>query len=448
MTIDRRKFLARALSTGALTTVAGGRLAQGAPSAPPAPPPQPAAKPGPDLSTWPGVRAEFALSRDYIHMALMLLASHPRQVRDAIERHRRGLDDNPVTYGLSNFQKQEDAVRAAAADYAGGKPEEIALTGNTTTGLALLYGGLPLRPRQEIVASTHDHFAAYESLRLRALHTGATVRKIPLYALPEKATADEIVGNLVKGIGPRTRAVAVTWVHSSTGVKLPIRRMADALADVNKKRGDADRVLLCVDGVHGFGVEQESFADLGCDFFVAGCHKWIFGPRGTGLVWGRPDAWKGHQGIIPTFEWAAFKLWMQGKTPESLPPGPRVTPGGFQAFEHRWALAEAFRFHLALGKPRVAARIHELATRCKQGLAAIGGKVKLHTPLAEDLSSGITCFEIDGLVPDTIVERLLAKKIVASDSPYATSYARLTPGLLNTPEEVDRAVAEVKAIAV
>jgi hypothetical protein len=43
------------------------------------------------------VRAEFPLSRDYVHMALMLLTSHPRQVRDAIDRHRRGLDDNPVT---------------------------------------------------------------------------------------------------------------------------------------------------------------------------------------------------------------------------------------------------------------------------------------------------------------------------------------------------------------
>ncbi|HXU05467.1 MAG TPA: aminotransferase class V-fold PLP-dependent enzyme, partial [Polyangia bacterium] len=84
---------------------------------------------------------------------------------------------------------------------------------------------------------------------------------------------------------------------------------------------------------------------------------------------------------------------------------------------------------------------------CKQGLSAIGGKVKVRTPMAADLSSGITCFEIDGIVPDKIVERLREKKIIASDSPYATSYARLTPGLLNTPEEVDVAVAAVKAIA-
>src|SRR4029078_95647 len=253
MTIDRRRFLTRALSTGALTTVAGGRLALGAPAASPA-------ERAVGLATWAGVRAEFLLSREYNHMAWMFLGSHPRPVREAIERRRRALDENPVTYAMSNFKKQEDLVRAAAADYTGGKHEEIALTANTTTGRALLYGALPLRPRQEIVVTTHDHFVTYEALRLRTLHTGAPVRKIQLYAVPEKATADEIVGNLVRRIGPRTRAVACTWVHSSTGVKLPIRRMADALADVNKKRGEADRVLLCVDGVHGFGVEQESFA--------------------------------------------------------------------------------------------------------------------------------------------------------------------------------------------
>src|SRR5690348_16294359 len=103
MAMDRRKFLTRALAGGALTTLpgAGGRLALGAPAA--------AAKTGaPDLATWAGVRAEFPLSRDYVHMALMLLTSHPRQVREAIDRHRRGLDDNPVTYGMANFGKQEE----------------------------------------------------------------------------------------------------------------------------------------------------------------------------------------------------------------------------------------------------------------------------------------------------------------------------------------------------
>jgi hypothetical protein len=40
---------------------------------------------------WARVRAEFSLSPKYIHLAGVLLASHPRPVREAIERHRRAL---------------------------------------------------------------------------------------------------------------------------------------------------------------------------------------------------------------------------------------------------------------------------------------------------------------------------------------------------------------------
>jgi selenocysteine lyase/cysteine desulfurase len=56
-----------------------------------------------------------------------------------------------------------------------------------------------------------------------------------------------------------------------------------------------DRALLCVDGVHGFGAESASMKDLGADFFAAGCHRWLFGPPDTGILWGRKDAWtSGH----------------------------------------------------------------------------------------------------------------------------------------------------------
>jgi selenocysteine lyase/cysteine desulfurase len=310
-----------------------------------------------------------------------------------------------------------------------------------------LYGALPLRPGQEILTTTHDHYVTFESLRFRAKRTGAKVKRVALYATPEKATEAEIVGNMVKAVGPRTRIVAVTWVHSSTGVKLPIRAMADALRAINEKRAVADRALLCVDGVHAFGVESESVDQLGCDFLVAGCHKWLFGPRGTGIVWGRTEAWQGAMGLIPCFEWPALEAWMHGKDPDAaVPGGPRLSPGGFQVYEHRWALPEAFAFHQKIGKERITARIHELATRCKEGLAAIPG-VTLRTPMSPALSAGINCFEIAGKPPKEIVEKLLARKVVASSSPYLVSYARLTPGILNTPEEVDRALAEVKAVA-
>ena len=171
----------------------------------------------------------------------------------------------------------------------------------------------------------------------------------------------------------------------------------------------------------------------------------MFGPRGTGMVWGKAAAWKGVQGIIPCFEWKSLELWMQGKSPEGLPPGPRTSPGGFQSFDHRWALPEAFKFHEKIGRARVTARIHELATRCKEALAKLP-KVKLYTPKSEALSAGLVCFDVEGLKPEEVVKKLAAKKIIASDTPYAPSYARLTPSLLNSPEEVDKTVAEIAAL--
>jgi len=98
--------------------------------------------------------------------------------------------------------------------------------------------------------------------------------------------------------------------------------------------------------------------------------------------------------------------------------------------------------HAKIGPARVADRVFELNDRCRRGLAAIP-KVKLHTPLRRELSAGINCFEVAGHSPAAVVKALLEKRIVASTSPYAVTYARLSAGLMNTPDEVDRAVAEV-----
>jgi isopenicillin-N epimerase len=40
----------------------------------------------------------------------------------------------------------------------------------------------------------------------------------------------------------------------------------------------------CEDGVHALGVEPFHVDALGCDFFVAGTHEWLSGPRGMGIV--------------------------------------------------------------------------------------------------------------------------------------------------------------------
>src|SRR5215203_220756 len=377
-----------------------------------------------DPRRWSSVRAQFSLDPRLTNFATFLLAPHPHQVRLAIARHARALDRDAKRY----LDRQEDRnradqrVRNAAARYLGANADEIALTDSTTMGLGLLYGGLRLEEDDEVITTTHDFYSTHESLRLRALRTGAHVRKVRLYQNARATSVDELVSAVRRAVTPKTRVVALTWVHSSTGVKLPIRAIADVLPT---------RVLLCVDGVHGFGVEATTPRQLGCDFLASGCHKWLFGPRGTGIIWGRAEAWDAVTPTIPTFDGRAFRPWMEGRAPD-LPRAAAMTPGGFHSFEHRWALAEAFEFRRRIGRVRTATRTHQLAQRLKNGLAEIK-HVRLVTPQSPALSAGIVCFEVEGQEPFDLVERLYVRhRIVASVTPYATRYVRLGPSILNT----------------
>src|SRR5690606_30968975 len=234
-------------------------------------------------NSWMDVREQFLLTDDQIHMALMLFASHPLPVRKAIEYHREGFDRNPAIHWEENImypflnnemEKQQQVLQAdSAAKYLGCDPQEVAFTDSTTMGLAILYTGLKLSPAEEILTTTHDHYSTEKSLEYSARLHGASIRKISLYDEPDKVTIDSICEKLKRSISSRTRIVAVTWVHSSTGVKLPLGEMSDVIANENKNRPENKRIYFCVDGVHGFGIENITMEDTGCDFFAAGTHK-------------------------------------------------------------------------------------------------------------------------------------------------------------------------------
>jgi len=449
MTLNRRDFVA----TVGLSLVGGAAMRTAAAN-------DSAAAPVIDgNSDWASVRAQFDLAPDWMHFSQFYIVSHPRPVREAIERFRGMLDRQPFEtvehgMGFDSFlgdQAQQDPfpvrVQRAAAGYIGGKPEEIALTDSTTQGLALIYQGLTLKSGDEVLCTTHDHYVHHEAIRLAVEKSGARWRRIPLYGNPATASADEMVENLKRAIGPSTRVVGITWVHSSSGVKIPVRALAKAVAAVNADRGEGERILVVLDAVHGFGNQEEQVAHLGVDFAAAGTHKWIFAPRGTGILWVPEKNWGRIRPTIPTFyDVEPFAAWEDERPPNAPKSASWISPGGFKAYEHQWAMAEAFEFHARIGRKRIADRIAALNTQCKEGLAKMP-KVKLLTPKDPALSAGLIAFEVEGQSASETVHKLYARKVVASSSPYKNSKARLAPSLVNDEREVEAALRAVREIA-
>ena len=379
---------------------------------------------------WTGLKQLFNQDPDYLHFSNFLVATHPKPVREAIERYRAQIDRNPglaMDWDLQEAWKREGQVREWAGRYLKAAPAQIALTSSTSEGLAMIYGGIKVRPDQEILTTVHvhEHYATEYSLDFRVRKEQTQVRKIRLFDNANRVSIDEVLGNIQRNIRPNTRVLGMTWVQSGSGVKLPIGEIGKLVEEHNRNRDDKDRLLYVVDGVHGFGVENLDFPDMHCDFFIAGTHKWMFGPRGTGLVCARDPQNNYVIPMVPTFS-------------EDKDFATSMTPGGYHAFEHRWAADEAFKLHLQLGKAQVQARIHALNTELKEQLLA-HPQIELVTPHSPELSAGFTFFRVKGQDSDAVAAYMMKNRVVidAVDRDVGP-VIRTAPGLLNSSAEIQR----------
>jgi selenocysteine lyase/cysteine desulfurase len=162
------------------------------------------------------------------------------------------------------------------------------------------------------------------------------------------------------------------------------------------------------------------------------------------VIWGSERGWQHCNAVIPSFS-QSYDVWLGGSTQDQVPIGEHMSPGGFHSFEHRWALPEAFKLHLQLGKADVQARIHQLNSQTKQGLANLAG-VKLYTPMSPELSSGLVCFDYKQMSPEDVVKAMHKKGVIMSATPYRQSYARFAPSLVNNEQEIEQALATLNSV--
>lgn len=375
----------------------------------------------------------FTLDPEWCHLASFFLAPTPQPVRDAVEGFRRKLEENPFDFLSNNGESLDDRVRRYAASYLEVEEQNIALVGSTTEGLALVYSGLDLKEGDEILFSPHDHYSLKQSLKYREERSRIQLSSMNLYPKRGAVSREAMCGALAASITPSTRVVHLTWVHSGTGVRLPLKRLTEVIAELNDKRDEEARIITIVDGVHGLGVVDESVKSLGANLFISGTHKWIFGPRGTGIIWGDDIGWGRIRPVVPPFAPISRRE-----------PGIRFTPGGFHSFENRWALADAFLFMTETTRRYSAEYTSFLNTHLKERLLSLND-ITLHTPLDPQLSAGLTCFTSRKRQASEVVLALLQRRIAANLAP-GTRYVRMGPGIINGVSDIDRVIDALREI--
>jgi selenocysteine lyase/cysteine desulfurase len=98
---------------------------------------------------------------------------------------------------------------------------------------------------------------------------------------PGETDPQAIVEKFAAAIRPETRVLSFSHILFTTGVRLP----ATELCALARERG----CFSVVDGAQSAGAMPVDVAAMGCHAYSASGHKWLMGPKGTGLLYLSPD---------------------------------------------------------------------------------------------------------------------------------------------------------------
>lgn len=239
-----------------------------------------AAKPG-DEKFWEDIRKQFLQPDGVIYLNNGSIGLSPRPVVDAMIKHLRESesfkDREYPKYPWWGYADTTLEFRTRIAAFLGADPDEIALTRNATEGMNTVASGLDLQPGDEVLISDQEHPGGRSPWLLRAKRYGIVVKMFEM-PVPPKSPA-QILNRINDAITPRTKVISVSHITTVTGGMLPAKELSRLARDKG--------IISLIDGAHSMGQLPLNLHDLGCDYFATSPHKWLFAPKGTGVLYCR-----------------------------------------------------------------------------------------------------------------------------------------------------------------
>ncbi|HTR98412.1 MAG TPA: aminotransferase class V-fold PLP-dependent enzyme, partial [Bacteroidota bacterium] len=230
--------------------------------------------PGPDDGEqfWEFLRGEFPLERERAYLNTGGLGACPRTVIDAVKEKTDELERICET---GHAEELWNGIKKDAGALLGCDADELAFTRNTTEGINIVAHGLPLRRGDEVILTTQEHVANAFTWLAMAKRDGIVVKLF----VPSTVSDDENIERLTACITKRTRLISVPHALTTTGTLLPVERIARIAAE--------KQIWFFVDGAQTAGMLPFNLHALGCDAYATSGHKWLMGPKETGLLYVR-----------------------------------------------------------------------------------------------------------------------------------------------------------------
>jgi len=378
-----------------------------------------------DEDYWAVIQNAFTVTRGIVNLNNGGVSPSPRIVTEALIRYIWQQEDATAYTMWQILEPQSETIRTGLGEMFGCDSEEIAITRNASESLEILLMGMDFKPGDEILSTTQDYPRMLTTLRQRERREGLVLKLVQIPIPPKNL--DEITAAFEKGITPRTKLILISHQVNITGQITPVK----AVCEMARAKG----IETIVDGAHSYAQFDFKQKDLGCDYFGTSLHKWLYAPKGTGLLYVKRDK--------------IAKLWplMAAETKQAADIR-KFEEVGTHSAAPRLAIGEAMLFHNSIGGKRKEARLRYLSRYWMNRLKDVP-KVRFNTSFVPEQSCAIANVNIEGIDPYAIGSYLFAKHHIFT-TPIAHEEfkgIRITPNVYTTMGELDRFCELMEQIA-
>ena len=364
-------------------------------------------------------------------------ASLPSQAMlDAIiEQLQREARDGPMEAGEQGAILVEKA-RRAAGQLLNAPASAIAFASSGSTAWSMAFQALgPWQPGDRILVGRHEWGGNLASMEL-AVQAGARVEVIPCDA---SGAACPVA--LEAMLDAKVKLIDLTWLPANGGLINP----AQAIGDVARRHA----IPYFIDAGQAVGQLPVDVQALQCDVLKSAGRKHLRGPRGTALLYIRPD-------FLPHLNPAQRDVFSAPWTAEGF--DLRNDARRFETSEVSFALLAGLGNALheinQLGIERVWQRVLQTSARIREALRQIPG-ISLHD--LGNTHSGLIAFNLAGWDSFELKQRLGLKRINIGANGVAytpldmqarglSSVARISVSPLNTDDDIELLVKALREL--
>lgn len=378
-----------------------------------------------DEDFWFTIQNSFTVTRGIINLNNGGVSPSPRIVTEAFVRYTWQQEDATAYTMWQILEPQSETIRTSLAEMFGCDREEIAITRNASESLEILLMGMDFKPGDEILTTTQDYPRMLTTLRQREQREGLVLKLVHIPIAP--GNLSEMTAAFERGMTGRTRLVLISHMVNLTGQIMPVR----AVCEMARSRG----IETIVDGAHSFAQFDFQQKNLNCDYFGTSLHKWLYAPKGTGMLYVKRDK--------------IGKVW-------PLFAAEKKQAGDIRKFEEigthsaapRLAIGEAILFHNGIGARRKEARLRYLSRYWMNRLKEIP-KVSFNTSFSDEQSCAIANVAIEGINPSDIGNHLMSSHKIFTTPIIHEEFRglRITPNVYTTLKELDRFCDVMETIA-